>query len=468
MTDLAPLTRIGDPPRAAAPPPPVRRLPAPPASPLLGTDLVAGVAALALVVVGTWARHGGVLALRGGGSAAWSSLASLTGLAASAVGLAGLVLVARPRSLERRVGLDRLFVWHRYAGEAMALLVAAHVATAFVAWSSDLGFAVALRELTGGQPYMAAATVGALLVGVVTVTSLRSLRRRLAYETWWFVHLTAYLALALSFSHEIVLGTALAADDVARALWIALHVAVAALLVWRRWGATVAAAARPLRVVQARPVGPGTVELVLAGRPLAHDRGEAGQFVLVRPLRAGLWWQAHPFSLSAAPTTAGFTLTVKDRGDASRAIAALPLGSRVAVEGPYGALGPELLADRKVLFVAGGVGVAPVRALLQRLDTSHEPVVLYRARSTDDLVHLDDLRRLAGARGGRVLTLVGRTATLAMRDPFGATALTAAVPDLRDRVAVVCGPDALLHAARAGLRAAGLPPAAVHVETPWW
>ena len=62
---------------------------------------------------------------------------------------------------------------------------------------------------------MALAFVGALIIGVVTLSSLRSIRRQMSYETWYFIHLLAYAGFAISFSHEIVWGD-LFADDASR------------------------------------------------------------------------------------------------------------------------------------------------------------------------------------------------------------------------------------------------------------
>jgi ferredoxin-NADP reductase len=140
----------------------------------------------------------------------------------------------------------------------------------------------------------------------------------------------------------------------------------------------------------------------------------------------------------------------------------------VAVDGPYGVCTPDITTGRKVLFVVGGVGIAPARAMLEVLPPSAEPVVLYRAHSEADLVHHDELVALAARRNGRVLTLVGPSASLSVRDPFSAATLRHAVPDVADRVAVLCGPDRLLSAARTGLRRAGVPSSDLHFEHSWW
>jgi predicted ferric reductase len=434
----------------------------------LATDVVAVVVVAGLLVVGLWIRHGGLVALSGPWATSWTSLTDLTGLLASYAGLVGLLLVARPVALERAAGLDRLFVWHRYLGETTAILVGAHVAAALVAASSDPGGVWgAVRDLTGREPYMAAATVGALFVGIVTVTSLRSFRRQLAYETWYFVHLLAYVGLALAFAHQLALGGDLADDRLARWYWVGLHLAVVAALVWGRWGTTLRSALHPWRVRAVVPQGGGTSTLHLSGGPEPLG-ARPGQFFLLRVLRPGFWWHAHPYSLSAAPTAGDLRFSVKERGDASEHLGQLPAGTRVAIEGPYGTCTPALAEGRRVLFVVGGVGVAPARAMIEHLDRSHAPVVLYRARSLAEATHLDELQALLTPRDGRVLTLLGPTAALSHRDPFGAASLRGAVPDVAERLAIVCGPESLVHAARSGLLACGVAPSDIHFERAWW
>ena len=442
--------------------PPARR------SRVLDSDIAWAVGAYVAVVVGMWTIHGGMSRFGEGTTGIATAITQLSGLAASAAGLAGLVLTARPAILERRYGLDRLFNWHRILGETMAVLVGVHVAAALVEWQVDGQWGAAIADLTGREPYMAGATVGALIIGIVTVTSLRSMRNRLAYEAWYFLHLTAYLGFALSFGHQIVTGADLADDAIARWIWIGLHAAVAAALVWGRWGRVLRSVVRPLRVQSIEPVAPGIVALRLDGPRLRSMRGSAGQFCYLRALTADGWWRSNPFSLSEAPGHDGLRFTIKDRGDASQMLATLPLGTRVAVDGPYGVCTPDIAEGRKVLFVVGGVGIAPARAMLEVLPPSAEPVVLYRAHSAADLVHHDELIELAAARNGRVLTLVGPSASLSVRDPFSATSLRSAVPDVSERVAVLCGPDRLLSAARTGLRRAGVAPDDLHFEHSWW
>ena len=455
---------------------PAQKIPLPPSSAmkrltpsrLSDTDIAAVLAAYGLCVVGMWSVHGGVTKLTSGWGQAWTSITSLSGLLTSAVALLALVLVGRPLSLERRFGLDRMFVWHRILGDSMGLLLGVHVFAGTIAWASASGWINAIIDLTGRTSYMALAFIGSLLIGVVTITSLKSIRQRFSYETWYFIHMMAYIGMAISFGHEIVVGSDLSGDNVARWFWVGLHVSVLALMVFSRWGRTIKAMIRPLRITSIETVGHKTVAIEVSGKSLQHREGDAGQFCFVRPLKKGLWWQSHPFSMSAAPTKDRIRFTIKDRGEATHSITQLVQGTKVIVEGPFGVVTPDVLEGSKALFVVGGVGVAPVLAMVQRLVPDHEPIVLYRAHSEKDLVHFEELKTAVERLGGKILTLTGPTAKLAVKDPFSAKVLTAAIPDVAQRAVVLCGPDRLLHAARTGLKAAGVPVARIHSEHVWW
>src|SRR5439155_26662391 len=110
--------------------------------------------------------------------------------------------------------------------------------------------------LLTSYPDVLMGSVALLLFVAVGVSSARAARRRLSYETWHFVHLYTYLAIALAFSHQFASG----ADFVgphgrpARVLWAAMYLVVAAALVWYRVITPVAASLRHrMRVVQVWP-----------------------------------------------------------------------------------------------------------------------------------------------------------------------------------------------------------------------
>ncbi len=446
----------------------VHPLPAPQESRVLDTDVGAIIGALTLVVVGLWSRHGGVTSLGDSAAKTYTSLAQLTGLLCSEAGLLGLILITRTPLMERRYGLDRMFNWHRLLGEAMAIFLALHIAFSVAAWAIPSGTMNAIQSLTGEEPYMALTSVGSVIVLLVTISSLKWFRNKLSYEMWYFVHLTAYFGLAASFSHQIVLGTDFADDSLARSFWVAIHVALVAWIIWSRWGRFFVALARPLRVSAVTHEAEGITSVVLSGAHLRKAKAQGGQFYLVRQLVKGRWWQSNPFSLSAQPTTAGLRFTVKARGESSNAFTNIALGTRVIVEGPYGVCTPDVVNSEKVLLVGGGIGIGPVMSFLEQLTPQHEPIVLYRVSSEQEMSQVKGIEALATARNGSVHTLVGPRATLKVADPFSADALLKAVPDLAQRVVIVAGPESMVKAVQRGARAAGVPVENIHAERAWW
>ena len=178
---------------------------------------------------------------------------------------------------------------------------------------------------------MALTFIGAVIIGVVVVSSLKEVRNRLSYETWYFLHLTAYVGVVISYSHQITLGSLLSGDRLLRWLWGILSAYIVMLLVLGRWTGVISSVRHPLVVTEVHHETDNTVAVTLGGRNIERYQGEGGQFVVLRMLKPGLWWKANPYSLSAAPTLNGMRITIKDRGDASAAIFSLKPGDRVAV-----------------------------------------------------------------------------------------------------------------------------------------
>ena len=131
----------------------------------------------------------------------------------------------------------------------------------------------------------------------------------------------------------------------------------------------------------------------VTGRDLDRLPARAGQFCIWRFPGHNGWWQANPFSLSAAPDGRSLRLTAKAVGSTSAGLRHLPVGTRVFAEGPYGAFTTLHRSPSATLLIAGGVGITPIRALLE--ESTGSVVVLYRVHTAADAVLLDELRELA-------------------------------------------------------------------------
>ena len=425
------------------------------------------VAANAVVTIGLWFRHGGLSAASGPGGPA-TAVGELTALAGTYAVLLQLLLMARVPWLERAIGFDRLAGWHRWNGFAAVWLLVAHTV------STTLGYAQGTRQSIAGQTGdflrhyadVPIAYVGLLLLVAVGVTSARAVRRRWSRERWYVLHLTAYAAVVLAFAHQLAVGTDLSGDRVARAWWVALYVVVGATILAWRVGAPVRFNLRHrLRVVGVQPEARGVASILIGGRHLDRIAAQPGQFFLWRFRFGARWWHAHPFSLSAGPTAQHLRITVKTLGDRTAELVHVPVGTRVYAEGPYGTFTTAQRRRARAVLIAGGIGVTPVRALLDGLaDPPGHVTVLHRIATPADAVFADELTDLAIARGFTLKVLVGTDIGDDRTDRLGLPALRRAVPDIRQRDCYVCGPPAMVDVVCRRLRLLGVPDDQVHRE----
>lgn len=389
-------------------------------------------------------------------------VAHISGMLAGYGVLVMMIAMSRWPVLERGIGADVLARWHATGGRTILTLVLVHAVFAIIAWSLLTGqdpISAAAQVMT--WPGLVTATIGTALMIVVAMASARSARRKLRWETWHLLHLTMYVAVALSFSHQLA-GPDIAGRPWLQAVWGTLYTATFALVIRHRVLAPVLAARRHrLRVVAVIPEAPGVVSVVVQGRHLHELEARSGQFFRWRFLSRGTWLTAHPFSLSAPPVGNRLRLTVKALGDGSTLIHDIAIGTRVVAEGPYGAMTASRRTRRDVLLIAGGVGITPMRALFQTLplDAGQDLVLLYRANSSDELVFREELDALAASRQARVVYLLGDNPHL-----LSARSLTRLVPHLPSRDVYLCGPPGMAAEVRRSLTETGLPPTHLHEE----
>jgi ferredoxin-NADP reductase/DMSO/TMAO reductase YedYZ heme-binding membrane subunit len=416
----------------------------------------------------------------GAGYLWWHSTPDVTGLGGWLTGagqICGLecgfavvvlvALMARLPPVERGAGADRLARWHAMGGRYVVGLITAHAL--LIIW----GYAVEAREnviaetgtLLTGYPDVLMATVAWFLLLATGFVSARKVRSRLRYETWYYLHLYTYLAIALAFSHQFADGSAFTTDLAARFWWSALYAVVGAAVLWYRVVVPVRDYARhDFRVAGVREEGPRIVSIYVRGRRLRELEAEPGQFFRWRFLARGLWWQSHPYSLSAAPSDDLLRITLRDE---EGKFAALTPGTRLIAAGPFGSFfpastGTSARSGRPVLLLAGGVGVAPLRAMFSTLPG---PVTLvYRASSDDDIVFRPEFDAIAAAKGGQVHYIIGPRADFPV-DPLSAPALRELVPGVADMDVYLCGPPGMTSAAADALREIGVPRGRVHFES---
>lgn len=372
-----------------------------------------------------------------------------------------LVLVARLPWLDHRIGMDRLTSWHRWVGFGLLWTLMSHAV--FIAFGyaegtsmGPVGELVELAETTEG---VLRAIVALVLIMIIGGVSARYARRRLAYETWHFIHLYTYVAVVLAFTHQVGVGTTFTSSSAATTYWWALWgVALGSVFLGRVVLPLRKNLRHQLRVSAVVPEADNVVSIYMTGRDLDKLPARAGQFFLWRFLTKDRWWQANPFSLSAAPDGTSLRLTAKVAGDGTAALRHIPVGTRVFAEGPYGAFTAMHRTRPESVLIAGGVGVTPIRALLEEIEG--HAVVIYRVARDQDAVLYDELRDLAHAKGAELHLVSGPSAP----DKLAPAELSRLVPDITDRDVFLCGPPPMMNAVLRSLRELGVPKSQTHFE----
>jgi ferredoxin-NADP reductase len=207
-------------------------------------------------------------------------------------------------------------------------------------------------------------------------------------------------------------------------------------------------------------VGTFVIRDVIAATPRAKlvqvDVGDApfdyqaGQAVLVAP--HGAPWR-RPYSIASAPEDAKrsgvIDLLVGTDSVPGEPVFDPVAGASVDVEGPVGSFTfPAAPAQRGFLFIAGGTGIAPLRAMIRHaLGTPHDRIALvYSARTPDEFAFGAEFRALAdaGAMASR------QTVTRGDGHPWPGARGRVAIDSLRGLIAdgetlcFVCGPASMV------------------------
>lgn len=401
----------------------------------------------------------------------------LSALVATDLLLIHMLLVARVPWIDRLYGHDRATLAHKKLGKPILYIVLAHFLASvwqFAILDGKDVIAEFLSMLTIQD--LLFATISLALMILVVVTSINIARRKLSYEAWFIVHLTSYISVLAAVPHMFSMGSDIAGKPIATFYWVTLYAFVALNLLWfrvlepiiksRRAGLSVEAVVRE---------SSDSVSIYVSGVNLHQFAAQAGQFYELRVMTLKQWWRPHPFSISAAPNAHHIRFTVGNRGDDTALLQKLKPGTRVILEGPYGVFTEQRRTREKVVLMASGIGVPPVRALAESMASRPGDIsIVYRVRNADDAALLPELRHIAQLRNMQLHVIDGPRANdngWMNADAFGRSEqhrMREMFPDLQNSDVYVCGPDVWTHNVRKSLTTAGVPERQIHSEEYAW
>lgn len=361
-----------------------------------------------------------------------------------------LVLMIRARPIATRFGgLDHQYAWHHMLGLLAYLAVLVHAAAVVWPLLAVGEFAGALTIWFSNNLALSGWAALALLLLPLAVTFFGPAD----FPRWLRWHRITGVAFAVALAH-----IALAVGATAPAIWVVGLLGFAALAA-RGW---VYRADAGRRYVIARVTHPAhaCVEVELEPLDGALDV-RPGQYVFVA-FHSGAGYQScneyHPFSVSSVHGRR-ITLTIKALGDCTLEMQLLSVGLAARVEGPFGAFFEEATAATPQLWIAGGIGITPFLAQLERLGATVDLKMAYLFRRGEDALHFDELAAAAEQRPGmQLFTLVSST------DLTRLWAWLDGIADLGNREVYVCGPPPLLDAVVRHLERRRVSAARLHFE----
>ncbi|MDL2341566.1 MAG: ferredoxin reductase family protein [Patescibacteria group bacterium] len=420
-------------------------------------------------VLTVWATTSADLLSSGNAGNIVLAFGRLFGLFAATFALTQFLLMGRVAWIERPFGLDHLASYHRYNGYMAIGFILVHAPLVVLGYSLTAHvnyFTQYVQVLFHYNDVWKAAIAEVLFIAVVAC-SIYIVRKKLKFETWYYVHLLVYAAIVLAFSHQLAVGGSFQGHPLARLYWLAVYVFVAINVLFWRFSLPVINLLRfQFKVARVEPETASANSLYIGGKDLAKWPARPGQYVLVRFLSKRYIFQEHPFSMSAVPINDQFRLTVRSLGDYTSILPHVKPGTKVLVSGPYGRFTDEVAQTKKRLFIAGGVGITPLRTLLvAALAAQQDCVLVYGNRTLADVIFKDELAQLT--KQGLKLVPVFSNAAQGFKGETGyidGARIKRLVPDFAERDVYVCGPQVMMDSVITDLQATALPTNQLHYE----
>jgi predicted ferric reductase len=409
---------------------------------------------------------------------ALGAISRLTSLLGTALLLILMLLIARVPWIDKFYGHDGATVVHKRLGKPVLYLIVAHFLASLVQYSINNGkdLVTTFWWFVFDVQDMLLATIGLFLMIVVVLTSINFARRKMSYEAWYFVHLISYISVAVAVPHIFTSGSDVAGKPVQTTIWVSLYLFVFLNILWFRVIIPIRKSFRK-RLVLSQTVreSSDTVSLYLTGKHLQKIEAVSGQFYFLRFLTPTQWWRPHPFSISAAPNGEYLRFTIGDRGDDTKLMQNLKPGTPIAIEGPYGLFTEERRTKEKVVLIASGIGIPPIRTLAESMAARPGDItVIYRVRNENDASLLNEIKEICRRREFPLHIIAGPRANKnswlnddGSNNPDVAR-LTMMAPHVSEADVYVCGPEAWTHSVIKSVRKAGTPIDSIHSEEYAW
>ncbi len=395
----------------------------------------------------------------------WEFSSAIGFMSMTAMGME-FALTARFKKATAPFGIDIVYYFHKYIGLLICGFIIAHLAIFFLKYPFTAEF---LNPITTPLHFQAG-IIAALTV--VIMSSLAVVRQRfdIEYDSWRIWHRTlAIVGILAAMGHIAGVGYHMQNP-------LQRNFLIAVVLTWV-WLVMYMWIARPLKIGRRTYVVEAVTEergdnWTIRIRPQGHEgiRFLPGQFAWLSIWCSPFAMKDHPFSVaSSAEHPATLEFTIKERGDFTKRVKTLSPGECVYVDAPYGSFSCDRYPAKGLVFIAGGIGVAPIMGMLRTLADrgDRRPLLLFYANKRwERTAFREELDEIRDRLDLRVVHIIENP------DPgwhgesgfINAEMIARYLPEVGERQHFICGPVPMMDTCEKALRRLGVPITKIHSE----
>lgn len=436
-----------------------------------------------LAIILLWWGHSGILFNTGKSSDVLIALGRITGLMAEFFILVELVLIGRITFVEQLFGFDKMNKIHRWIGYGILSFFILHPLLVVTGYAQRNGVTTIDQFVTflNLGEYLRG-IIGFLLFFVAIAISFPIIRKKLRYETWYFTHLVMYVAIVLVLGHQsfadsqtmlvepVLKGFTLSGDVSEGNLlyyWFVLNYGIIALVLFYRF-------VRPLYLFYKHSFYIEKIvretadvqSIYITGKDIQIFNFQSGQYANLTFLQKGLWF-THPFSFSCGPNGKYLRFSIKSLGDFTSKISQFKVGTKVIIDGPMGLFVESQAKTNKFLLIAGGIGITPIRALVETLTQKNKDIVLiYATKDVNDIAFKKELEELSNAHHFVISQVIecDDGTVKCEKGRVDKEKIARLVPDFLERDTYVCGPAPMMKSVVKDLQELKVPNEQIHFE----
>lgn len=379
------------------------------------------------------------------------------------------VLSSKIKFIESGIGLDKLIMLHRKFGVIGLIFILIHP---IALYAGNIFQAYGIQDFTGYLKSMFLASLFLKIVGLISLiilcvsAGMAILYKyvKMKYETWKNVHIIIYSALPIAFVHSIRLGSDIRSVSMKIYWWILLFL-FSIILIYK------------ILMIFQQKRNPFSISGVIQE---THDiwslffsgknhNYKPGQFMIIRLLQKGKLSEPHPFTISSSPTSNELSISVKSVGDFTSKISSVTTSDIAYIDKPYGVFSFLNYDAKKLVFIAGGIGITPFISMLRYIHDKkldREITLIWGNKTSADIAFKNEFDGIISDMPSLkvVHIMSGQADWQGEKGYVDAEKIKKYVADFENSQFFVCGPPVMMSKVIETLKELGISKRKIHYE----